>query len=34
MVLEYIDPEKWAIKFKRDLDVVGEVKELMQQAGY
>jgi hypothetical protein len=34
MILDYIDPEKWAIKFQRDLDVVVEVKELMQQAGY
>jgi len=34
MVLEYIDPEKWAIKFKRDIEVVTEVKELLTQAGY
>ena len=34
MVLEYIDPEKWAIKFKRDIEIVAEVKELLKQAGY
>ena len=34
MVLEYIDPEKWAIKFNRDVEVVTEVKELLKQAGY
>jgi len=34
MILEYIDPEKWAIKFKRDSNIIPEVKELLQQAGY
>ena len=34
MILEYIDPEKWAIKFKRDIEVVTEVKELLKQAGH
>jgi len=34
MILEYIDPEKWAIKFKRDVNIIPEVKELLQQAGY
>ena len=34
MVLEYIDPEKWAIKFRRDVDIIPEVKELLKQAGY
>jgi hypothetical protein len=34
MILEYIDPEKWAIKFKRDPSIVKEVKELMHDAGY
>ena len=34
MILEYIDPERWAIKFKRDPSVVKEVKELLKQAGY
>ena len=34
MVLEYIDPEKWAIKFKRDTESVSEVKQLLREAGY
>ena len=34
MVLEYIDPEQWAIKFKRNDEDVAEVKELLKQAGY
>ena len=34
MIIEYIDPEKWAIKFKRDPSIVNEVKELMHDAGY
>jgi hypothetical protein len=34
MVLDYIDPERWAIKFKRDADRITEVKELLTQAGF
>ena len=34
MVLDDIDPERWAIKFKRDADRITEVKELLTQAGF
>jgi hypothetical protein len=34
MILDYINPELWAIKFKRDPDSVKEVKELLTQAGF
>ena len=34
MVIDYINPELWAIKFKRNPDVVKEVKELLNIAGY
>lgn len=34
MILEYINPEQWAIKFKRDKDIVKEVKDLLNAAGY
>jgi len=34
MVLDYIDPESWAIKFKRDPEAVTEVKALLKQAGF
>lgn len=34
MILDYIDPEKWAIKFKRNVEVTNEVKTLLNQAGY
>lgn len=31
LIFEYIDPEKWNIKFKREPDKVNEVKELLAQ---
>lgn len=34
MIIEYINPELWAIKFKRNQDKVIEVKELLLTAGY
>lgn len=34
LVLDYIVPEKWAIKFKRDPESVTQVKELLSAAGY
>jgi len=34
MVLDYINPELWAIKFKRNPDKVKEIKGLLDAAGY
>ncbi len=34
MIIDYINPEQWALKFKRDLDNVNQVKELLNAAGY
>ena len=34
MILDYINPEQWAIKFKRDPDAAAQVKGLLKQAGY
>ena len=34
MIIDYINPEQWAIRFKRNSNVVGQVKELLSQAGY
>jgi hypothetical protein len=34
IVINYINPEQWAIKFKRDPDAAKQVKELLKQAGY
>jgi len=34
MILEYINPEQWAIKFRRSSDIVVQVKELLAEAGY
>jgi hypothetical protein len=34
IVIDYINPEQWAIKFKRDPDAAKQVKELLKQAGY
>lgn len=34
MILDYINPEQWAIKFKRSTNIINEVKELLKVAGY
>lgn len=34
MILDYIDPEKWAIKFKREPENVRTVKEILAHGGY
>lgn len=34
LIFDYINPEQWAIKFKRCQDDVVEVKDLLKQAGY
>ena len=34
LIYDYINPEKWMIKFKRYPDQVEEVKQLLKQAGY
>jgi hypothetical protein len=34
MIIDYINPEQWALKFKRDTDSVNQVKELLNAAGY
>lgn len=34
MILDYINPEQWAIKFKRQSNIISEVKELLSVAGY
>lgn len=34
IVMEYIHPDKWAIKFKRDSGIVKQVRELLKAGGY
>lgn len=34
MIIDYINPELWNIKFKRDPSVVAEIKKLLSMAGY
>lgn len=34
MIMDYINPEQWAIKFKRQPDMVAQVKNLLETAGY
>lgn len=34
MILEYINPEQWAIKFKKNTNIIMEVKELLHAGGY
>lgn len=34
MIIDYINPEQWAIKFRRNNEMVAQVKELLNAAGY
>ncbi len=34
MIIDYINPEQWAVRFKRYPEVVSQVKDLLKQAGY
>lgn len=34
MILDYINPEQWALKFHRNTDNVAQVRELLSQGGY
>jgi len=34
LIIEYINPELWAVKFKRDATKINEVKKLLKDAGY
>lgn len=34
MIIDYINPEQWAIKFLRDKEILAQVKELLIAAGY
>lgn len=34
MIIDYIDPEKWALKFKREPENVRTVKEILTAGGY
>jgi hypothetical protein len=34
MLLDYIEPEKWALKFHREPEVVKQIKEILNAGGY
>jgi len=34
MILDYINPEQWAIKFNKSKNMISEVKELLRVGGY
>jgi len=34
MILDYINPEQWAIKFKRNSSLIPQVKALLQEGGF
>jgi len=34
MIMDYIDPEKWALKFHREPDITKQVKEILYAGGY
>ena len=34
IIIDYINPEQWAIKFKRDIDVTKRINSTLKEAGY
>ena len=34
LIIDYINPEQWAIKFKRDADLTKRIKDTLREAGY
>jgi hypothetical protein len=34
MILDYINPEQWAIKFNKNKNIISQVKELLSAGGY
>ena len=34
MIVDYIDPEQWALKFKRDPKTANDIKEVLKAGGY
>lgn len=34
IILDYINPEQWAIKFKRQSDLIPQIKDLLRAGGY
>ena len=34
MIIDYINPEQWALKFNRDKESTTQVKELLKNAGF
>ena len=34
IIIDYINPEQWALKFKKNPDDVSKVKQLLREAGY
>lgn len=34
MIFDYINPQLWAVKFKRDISKIKEIQELLNNAGY
>ena len=34
MIIDYINPEQWAIKFKRDAEHTKKINDTLREAGY
>ena len=34
MIIDYINPEQWAIRFKRDAELTKRIKDTLKEAGY
>ena len=34
MIIDYVNPEQWAIKFKRDAELTKRISDTLREAGY
>jgi hypothetical protein len=34
MIIDYINPEQWTLKFRREPELVTQIKELLNAGGY
>jgi hypothetical protein len=34
LIIDYINPEQWALKFKREKELTAQIKDVLNAAGY
>lgn len=34
LIIDYINPEQWALKFRKEVELTNEIKQLLKDAGY